>query len=104
MPAWVIPQALARSCRPGYSGERGRLVSIAEVDAWIAEVRALGIKSIVCLLAGDQLPALFGEQAQQLEGLWLQADDVAVFHQLLGLVGDFEHAEAEHPRGGRFEG
>jgi protein-tyrosine phosphatase len=54
-PSWVIPKALARSSRPGYSGERGRLVSSAEVDSWAVEVRGLGIKSIVCLLADDQL-------------------------------------------------
>lgn len=56
VPIWVIPQALARSSRPGYSGERDRSVSKTEVDAWAAELRALGIKSIVCLLSGDQLP------------------------------------------------
>jgi protein-tyrosine phosphatase len=56
VPTWVIPQALARSSRPGYSGERGRLVSSKEVDAWLSEVRACGIKSIMCLLAQDQLP------------------------------------------------
>jgi len=56
VPTWVIPQMLARSSRPGYSGEKGRLVSSAEVDAWVAEVRTVGIKSIVCLLADDQLP------------------------------------------------
>ena len=48
MPTWVIPQTLARSSRPGYSGERGRLVSITEVDAWLTEVRAFGIRSIMC--------------------------------------------------------
>jgi protein-tyrosine phosphatase len=53
--AWAISQTLARGSRPGYSGERGRLVSNAEVDAWTAEARFLGIKSIVCLLAEDQL-------------------------------------------------
>lgn len=56
MPTWVIPQSLARSSRPGHSGERGRSVPISEVDTWLAELRALGIKSIVCLLADDQLP------------------------------------------------
>lgn len=55
MPAWVILQKLARSSRPGYSGERGKLVSRAEVDAWAAELRFSGIKSIICLLADDQL-------------------------------------------------
>lgn len=56
MPTWVIPRALARSGRPGYSGERGRLVSSEEVDEWLTKVRACGIKSIMCLLAEDQLP------------------------------------------------
>lgn len=56
MLSWVIPQALARSSRPGYSGERGRSFSSAEVDAWLVQLRAWGIKSIVCLLADDQLP------------------------------------------------
>jgi protein-tyrosine phosphatase len=56
MPKWVIAQELARGSRPGYSGGRRRAVPRAEVDAWILEVRALGIRSIVCLLAGDQLP------------------------------------------------
>jgi protein tyrosine phosphatase (PTP) superfamily phosphohydrolase (DUF442 family) len=31
-------------------------VSKAEVDAWIGSVRALGVTSIICLLAEDQLP------------------------------------------------
>ena len=53
---WVIPNALARGRRPGYSGERGRSVSTTEVDAWLAELRDLGIKSIICRLSSDQLP------------------------------------------------
>ena len=59
MPTWVIPQVLARGSRPGYLGDRAHLVTRAEVDAWIAEANALGIKSILCLLADDQLP-LYG--------------------------------------------
>jgi protein-tyrosine phosphatase len=51
----VIPLTLVRSSRPGYSGEKGRLVSITEVDAWLTEVRAFGIRSIMCLLAKVQL-------------------------------------------------
>ena len=39
-----------------YSGERGRPVSQTEVAAWLAEVRELGITSIICLLSSDQLP------------------------------------------------
>ena len=56
MTRWVIPNALARGRRPGYSGERGRSVSTTEADAWLAEIRDLGIKSIICLLSSDQLP------------------------------------------------
>jgi protein-tyrosine phosphatase len=60
MPSWVIPSLLARSTRPGYSGEQSRQVPRAEVDAWITEVRAFGVKSIICLLADDQL-GLYGD-------------------------------------------
>ena len=56
MPTWVMENNLARGQRPGYSGERGRSVPAAEVEAWIKDVRAFGIKSIVCLLSDDQLP------------------------------------------------
>ena len=35
-------------------------MSQAEVDAWIGRANGLGVKSIVCLLAGDQLP-YYGE-------------------------------------------
>ena len=51
---WVIVDALARGRRPGYF--QGQSVARAEVDDWIAKVRALGVKSIICLLADDQLP------------------------------------------------
>src|SRR5918995_2162801 len=50
---WVIVHTLARGRRPGYF--QGRSVPRAVVDAWIARVRMLGVKSIVCLLAEDQL-------------------------------------------------
>ena len=56
MAHWVIPNVLARGSRPGYSGERGRPVPTADVDAWLAEARDLGITSIICLLSSDQLP------------------------------------------------
>ena len=55
MTRWVIPNALARGRRPGYSGERGRSVSTTEVDAWLLEIHELGIRSIICLLSSDQL-------------------------------------------------
>src|SRR5438876_409237 len=37
VPTWVIPQLLARSSRPGYSGGRNRSVPAPEVDGWLAE-------------------------------------------------------------------
>ena len=49
---WVVPNILARSPRPGYPNE---LVAQASVVDWIEEVRSLGIKSIICFLAEDQL-------------------------------------------------
>jgi len=49
---WVVPKILARSHRPGYPTE---LVEPASVADWIEEVRSLGIKSIICFLAEDQL-------------------------------------------------
>jgi len=52
---WVIPGRLARSPRPGYPGQGGRLVDPAEVEAWLAEAKAIGIRSILCLLHQDQL-------------------------------------------------
>ena len=55
MPSWVIAGQLARSDRPGYSGERGTPVARHTVDAWLAQVKAMGIASIICFLAEDQL-------------------------------------------------
>ncbi len=72
LPTWVIPQTLARSSRPGYAGERGRLVSSVEVDKWLKELRALGIKSIVCLLADDQL-SLYSELPTDLVSYYRKA-------------------------------
>jgi hypothetical protein len=51
---WVVAGILARGRRPGYF--RGQSVSKAEVDAWIDNVNTFGVKSIICLLAEDQLP------------------------------------------------
>ena len=55
MPRWVAKNSLARSSRPGYGGERGQPVPKSEVDAWMKEAKELGIASIICLLAEDQL-------------------------------------------------
>ena len=75
MTRWVIPNVLARGRRPGYAGERGRSVSAREADAWLAEVRGLGITSIICLLSSDQLPLYDqlpgGLTTDHLEQVWL---------------------------------
>ena len=55
MPSWVLKDCLARSSRPGYRGEKGLSVAKSEVDAWMKEAKELGIASIICLLAEDQL-------------------------------------------------
>jgi protein-tyrosine phosphatase len=56
-PAIVGPFLLGRGCsRPGYGGERGKTVAAIDVDAWIRDAKAFGVKSIICLLADDQLP------------------------------------------------
>ena len=55
MLTWVIESQLARGRRPGYSGEQGAAVGKSDVDAWIKDAKAVGIRSIICLLADDQL-------------------------------------------------
>ncbi len=50
---WVQPGVLARSARPGADGQTPLE---AAVDGWLDEARRLGIRSILCLLADDQLP------------------------------------------------
>jgi len=65
---WVIAGRLARSARPGYPGQGRRAVAPAEVEAWLAEAKALGIRSILCLLDQDQL-----EPYRDLPGGLLQA-------------------------------
>ncbi len=52
---WVIPSKLARGQRPGYTSERGIQVSQEHVDGWIEHAKSEDIKSIICLLAEDQL-------------------------------------------------
>lgn len=54
MVEWVIEDFLARSCRPGYSGVDAE-TSQSEVDSWLGTLRRMGIKSILCLLADEQL-------------------------------------------------
>lgn len=53
-----VNSSLYRSCRPGYPRPRGpgtASVPLADVDAWIREVKGHGIRSIICLLGTEQL-------------------------------------------------
>jgi protein-tyrosine phosphatase len=52
---YVIAGRLARSARPGYAPGGDKLVDRAIVDAWIVDVRAQGVRSIICLLADEHL-------------------------------------------------
>ena len=52
---WVIPGRLARSGRPGYRGQGGGQVPQSDVEAWLADAKTLGIRSILCLLDENQL-------------------------------------------------
>jgi protein-tyrosine phosphatase len=53
---WVREGVLARSPRPGFAPGPETAVSRTAVETWIAEARARGIASIICLLDRDQLP------------------------------------------------
>ncbi len=55
-PRWIRAGELAISTRPGYRTGAEFSVPREMVDAWVAEVQAAGIASIICLLADDQLP------------------------------------------------
>lgn len=48
----VIPNQLARSCRPGYPSKQ---VPAADVETTVAEWQSAGIRSVICLLDDVQL-------------------------------------------------
>jgi len=52
---WVIEGKLTRGRRPDYTGEQPIQVPQGAVDAWISQAHELGIRSIICLLAQEQL-------------------------------------------------
>ena len=52
-PEWVLPELLAKSPRPGYPGREGTSKEV--VDEWIEDVRAMGVRSIICFLSDHQL-------------------------------------------------
>jgi hypothetical protein len=53
---WVREGLLATSQRPGYAPGAEFTVPRHVVEAWVEEKQQAGIASIICLLAGDQLP------------------------------------------------
>lgn len=55
MANWVVPGLLATSPRPGYTPGPEYRVAAEVVDAWIDDVRALGVSSVICLLDEGQL-------------------------------------------------
>ncbi len=71
-PRWVIPGVLARAARPGRALGREVQVPRAVVDAWLAELREMGVRGIICLLEPtafrlypelpEGLPAYYREQ------------------------------------------
>jgi protein-tyrosine phosphatase len=65
--SWVVQGVLARSHRPGYAGESGGTVDREDVDRWLDEARQMGVRSILCLLADDQL-AYYGRLPSGLLG------------------------------------
>jgi len=54
MPEWVKPDVLGRSARPGAGAGHGPIPR-EEVDRWLADARAMGFRSILCLLDDRQL-------------------------------------------------
>ena len=52
-PEWVLPELLAKSPRPGYPESEG--ISKEAVDEWIENIRAMGVRSIICFLSDHQL-------------------------------------------------
>ncbi|MGH2583412.1 MAG: tyrosine-protein phosphatase [Dehalococcoidia bacterium] len=56
MPKWIREGELAISTRPGYRPGAEFSVPREAVDAWVAAMQDAGIASVICLLAGDQLP------------------------------------------------
>src|SRR6266849_3915228 len=53
---WIRHGMLATGQRPGYRPGAERTVPRQVVEAWVHEQQRAGIASILCLLAGDQLP------------------------------------------------
>lgn len=79
MPNWVIEGLIATSPRPGYTPGPEYRVPAEVVDAWLDEVRAFGVSSVICLLDEDQLWLYKHTLAEGLLGRYRQAG-LAVAH------------------------
>jgi protein tyrosine phosphatase len=56
MPRWVIESVLARCHRPGFDHPGpGEPVGVEDLNRWLDQVAALGIRSILSILARPQL-------------------------------------------------
>lgn len=56
---WVIPGLLARSPRPGRTVDGDVQAQPEAIDSWLQQAHCLGIRSVICLLAQEQL-AFYG--------------------------------------------
>ena len=73
-PEWVIEGILARSSRPGYPAEA---VPIETIDSWIGRVREMGVNSVICFLAEEQLDFYPGASGGLL-GRYIESDLVVL--------------------------
>lgn len=70
---WIKEGLLATGQRPGYAPGAEFTVARDAVDAWIEEKQRAGIASIICLLAGDQLPLYDRALPQGLLGFYRES-------------------------------
>ncbi len=59
---WVIANLLARSCRPGRYEYGSGVTPRGEVIAWLQDVRAAGVASIICLLDSGKIREFYEDE------------------------------------------
>ena len=89
--SWVIDGVLARACRPGYHSESGPTPEI--VAERIQRTKAVGIRSIICLLDNEKLQVEYLSRGIDL----LEAYRIAGFELYHCPVDDYQ--EPPVPRG-----
>jgi hypothetical protein len=60
---WVVPDRLARACRPGRWDERDLSMALKE---WLSRAQQLGVRSILCLLTDAELHRHYGSKGLDL--------------------------------------